>query len=242
MLTIGQLARYAGCTVKAVRVYHDRGLLAEPRRDAAGYRRYDAQAVIDLSRIVTLVRSGVPLARIPVVLGADDHAAEIARIDGELADRIAQLTERRRRLALLDDPDRLCLSPAVVAYLSRVRALGFSERYVQIERDSWVLGAALDPDAVARYLPERSALMENPEYVEISRAFDDALTWAPDDPRIEPLAQRTVASFDRLWPAGSEPEPTMEPAVEALLNDFQSEAPAWVVLRERVDELLAARS
>lgn len=241
MLTIGQLARYAGCTVKAVRVYHERGLLAEPRRDASGYRRYDAQAVIDLSRIVTLVRAGVPLARIPAILAADDHAAEIARIDGELADRITQLTERRRRLALLDDPGRLCLSPAVVAHLEYVRGLGFSERYMLIERDSWVLGAAVAPDAVERYLPSRVALMEDTEYVAISRAFDDALDWDPDDPRIEPLAQRTVDALDRLGELFPEPEPALAPAVESLLEDFQGDAAVWVAIRRRVDEILAAR-
>lgn len=39
MITIGQLAAYAGVTIKAVRHYHQRGLLAEPPRDASGYRR-----------------------------------------------------------------------------------------------------------------------------------------------------------------------------------------------------------
>ena len=48
MLTISQLASYAGVTVRAVRHYHARGLLPEPERDASGYRRYGAQAVADL--------------------------------------------------------------------------------------------------------------------------------------------------------------------------------------------------
>ena len=33
MLTIGQLASYAGVTVRTVRHYHQIGLLAEPERD-----------------------------------------------------------------------------------------------------------------------------------------------------------------------------------------------------------------
>ncbi|WP_435193151.1 MerR family DNA-binding transcriptional regulator, partial [Nonomuraea sp. bgisy094] len=32
MLTIGRLADYAGVTIKAIRHYHERGLLAEPDR------------------------------------------------------------------------------------------------------------------------------------------------------------------------------------------------------------------
>ena len=38
MLTIGQLAAYAGVTVRAVRHYHQVGLLPEPERDASGCR------------------------------------------------------------------------------------------------------------------------------------------------------------------------------------------------------------
>ncbi|MEO3796883.1 MerR family transcriptional regulator [Nonomuraea sp. B10E15] len=33
MLTIGELASYAGVTVRAVRHYHAKGLLPEPERD-----------------------------------------------------------------------------------------------------------------------------------------------------------------------------------------------------------------
>lgn len=60
MLTIGQLAKYVGVTVRAVRHYHQRGLLTEPGRDASGYRRYDAHAVLDLIRIKILSDAGVP--------------------------------------------------------------------------------------------------------------------------------------------------------------------------------------
>ena len=41
-------------TVRAIRHYHQRGLLAEPARDASGYRRYDGHAVVELIRIKTL--------------------------------------------------------------------------------------------------------------------------------------------------------------------------------------------
>jgi DNA-binding transcriptional MerR regulator len=64
VITISELARFVGVTVRAVRHYHARGLLAEPQRDASGYRRYDAQAVVDLIRIKTLAEAGVPLSRV----------------------------------------------------------------------------------------------------------------------------------------------------------------------------------
>lgn len=64
MLTIGQLAAYAGVTIKAVRHYHRRGLLEEPPRDSSGYRRYGARHAVELVKIKTLAEAGVPLARI----------------------------------------------------------------------------------------------------------------------------------------------------------------------------------
>ena len=80
LITIGQLAGYAGVTIKAVRHYHQRGLLAEPLRDSSGYRRYSAQHAIDLVKIKTLAEAGVPLARINELLNADPDrfAAAIA--------------------------------------------------------------------------------------------------------------------------------------------------------------------
>jgi hypothetical protein len=54
-ITIGQLAEYAGVTIKGIRHYHRRGLLEEPPRDASGYRRYGAQHAIALVKIRTLV-------------------------------------------------------------------------------------------------------------------------------------------------------------------------------------------
>ena len=70
MLTIGQLASYAGVTVRAVRHYHAKGLLPEPERDHSGYRRYDAHAVVDLIKIRTLADAGVPLTRVRELLAA----------------------------------------------------------------------------------------------------------------------------------------------------------------------------
>jgi DNA-binding transcriptional MerR regulator len=74
MLTIGQLAAYAGVTVRAVRHYHQIGLLPEPERDASGYRRYGARAVVSLIKIRILANAGVPLSRIGQMLEADAPA------------------------------------------------------------------------------------------------------------------------------------------------------------------------
>ena len=53
MLQIGELARLAGVTPRAIRHYHHTGLLPEPTRSANGYRTYGVRA---LSRLVQIRR------------------------------------------------------------------------------------------------------------------------------------------------------------------------------------------
>ena len=158
MLTIGQLAAFAGVTIRAVRHYHARGLLAEPDRDASGYRRYDAQAVVELIRIRTLAEAGVPLARVHALLQAepDEFARAVTEIDRDLEDRIAVLQDHRRRVTELVTGDGLAVPPEVaVGYLSLLREIGLSDRAVGIERDGWLLLAARAPDRVAEWIKEK---------------------------------------------------------------------------------------
>lgn len=86
MLTIGQLASYAGVTVRAVRHYHAKGLLPEPARDHSGYRCYDAAAVVELVRIRILADAGVPLSRVRELLSAGDQefTAAVEDVDRRL--------------------------------------------------------------------------------------------------------------------------------------------------------------
>ncbi|MFI6958679.1 MerR family transcriptional regulator [Nocardia sp. NPDC050408] len=182
MITIGRLADYAGVTIKAIRHYHERGLLAEPEpepdRDSSGYRRYTAQEAIDLIKIRTLADAGVPLARIKDLLDTDPDAltAAIAEID-HLRDRIAQLRRTRDRLAQLRGGDRLFVSPEVADYLDDLRELGVSEHRIHLERDGWIT--------------EKRDLITDPEFRAIYLEHDAAYDWSPNDPRLPALADRT---------------------------------------------------
>jgi DNA-binding transcriptional MerR regulator len=190
-LTIGQLAAHAGVTVRAVRHYHQRGLLAEPERDASGYRRYGAQAVIDLIRIKTLADAGVPLARIQELLSADraEFTGAIAEIDEALKQKIRELTQHRRRIAELTAGDRLFLPGEVIELLDALRGLGVSERAVQLERDGWILGLALSPELALGWAEEKKAALADPEFRRLYLAGDQALSWDPDDPRLNKIAE-----------------------------------------------------
>src|SRR3954452_2719521 len=150
VLTIGQLASYAGVTIRAVRHYHQIGLLLEPERDASGYRTYDAVAVVRLIRIRTLAEAGVPLARVRELLDADAQtfAAATTEIDRQLRAQIRALQEHRRRIAQLGSGDSLAVPAEVVDYLNRLRAIGAPEAIVGPERDAWILLSARYPEAI----------------------------------------------------------------------------------------------
>jgi len=248
MITIGQLAGYAGVTVRAVRHYHQRGLLDEPPRDASGYRRYTASHVVELIKIATLADAGVPLARIGELLASDPEQfpAAIAEIDAGLRHRIAQLRRTRQRIATLAAGDRLVVPSDVADYLGRLRTLGVSERYVELERDGWMLLRVASPGAVAAWIAEKVALLGDEQYRRFCVDYDRCIDWAPDDPRIDDLAERmadwTVQRYpdtDPRQPTGLDIDPTILQLIQSSIVDS---SPAWRRLNELVRHRHAART
>jgi DNA-binding transcriptional MerR regulator len=169
MLTIGLLASYAGVTIRAVRHYHQIGLLQEPPRDASGYRTYDAAAVVRLIRIRTLAEAGVPLARVRELLDADPQtfAAATTEIDRQLRAQIRTLQEHRRRIAQLGSGDSLAVPQEVIDYLDRLRAAGAPQAAIDGERDAWILMAARYPEAIPTIMAHKVAQLSDPNMVRL---------------------------------------------------------------------------
>lgn len=199
MLTISQLADYVGVTVRAVRHYHQRGLLPEPERDASGYRRYGADAVIDLIRIKALADAGVPLSRIQELLAAGpaEFAAAVAKIDTALARQIRELRDNRRRIAQLAAGDRLFVPAEIAELLDGIRALGISPQAMQIERDSWILLAARYPQQARDWARAKLAAFADPEFQQLYRAYYGTFGWDPADPRPDEVAEIMVGYAER---------------------------------------------
>ncbi len=184
MLTIGRLASYAGVTIRAVRHYHQIGLLPEPERDASGYRTYDAAAVVRLIRIRTLAEAGVPLARVRELLDADPQtfAAATTEIDRQLRAQIRTLQEHRRRIAQLGSGDTLALPKEVVDYLDRLRATGAPKAAIEGERDAWILMAARYPEELPAIMADKVAQLANPKVVQIYQLIGRiAENWEDED-------------------------------------------------------------
>jgi DNA-binding transcriptional MerR regulator len=205
MLTIGQLAAYAGVTVRAVRHYHQIGLLPEPARDASGYRRYGAKAVVSLIKIRTLANAGVPLSHIGQMLEADasTFAEAVQRIDNHLRDEIERLETSRKQIAQLTAGDSLTLPPEVTSYLDRLREIGVSERIVEGERDGWILVAARWPDRIREIMPSKFAQLDDPQLVRLYRLLSEMLdSDSDDDPRLEEAADIMVGLAEQAYTPG----------------------------------------
>jgi DNA-binding transcriptional MerR regulator len=206
MLTIGQLAAYASVTVRAVRHYHQIGLLPEPQRDASGYRRYGATAVVSLIKIRTLANAGVPLPQIGHMLEADasTFAEAIHRIDSHLHDEIERLETSRKQIAQLTAGDSLALPPEVISYLDRLREIGVSERVVEVERDGWILVAARWPDHIGEIMPAKHAQLDDPQLVRLYRLGSEILDSdaGDDDPRLEEAADIMAGLLAHAYTSG----------------------------------------
>jgi DNA-binding transcriptional MerR regulator len=97
-----QAAQRLGVSVKALRLYEQRGLLA-PTRSAAGWRAYSPEAMERASEIVALRQLGLSLAQVGRVLdGApDDLTTALAALQSRLEDQSRQVSETLVRLRAL---------------------------------------------------------------------------------------------------------------------------------------------
>ncbi len=243
MLTIGQLASYAGVTVRAVRHYHAKGLLPEPERDYSGYRRYDAKAVVELIKIRTLADAGVPLARVHELLQADEEefATAVDEIDRRLRREIRERQEHRRQIAKLAAGDSLSVPDEVVGYLDQLRARGVPEALVEGERDGWILMAARWPETIPELMAGKLAQLEDPRTVQLYRLIGDLLEHGPDEDRLNAVADLIADIAEEAAQRGEldrQAEELDDDAFVGLIDSFASESHPLV---ERLQELMAER-
>ena len=105
-LKIGELARLAGVTAKAIRFYERTRVLPPAKRAANHYRRYDADAVGMLSFVKQATGLGLTLAETKEVIAIRrggrppcTHVHRLLRYKvGELDRKLEDLLEFRRRI------------------------------------------------------------------------------------------------------------------------------------------------
>lgn len=140
-----ELARRAGVTVRALRHYHQVGVMDEPPRTSNGYRQYGVHDLIRVLRIRRLAALGIALEDMPTLL--DEHGSDapamLDRLDAELAAQIERLTAQRALIAQLRGlPTTPDLPPELAAFMGTLSGR-LSPELEQMDRDQTVLLAHL---------------------------------------------------------------------------------------------------
>lgn len=173
-----ELAALAGVTVRALRHYHQIGILQEPPRSSNGYREYDVGHLVRVLRIARLANLGFALHDLPLD-DETDHDARLADLDAELADRIERLQRQRGIVAALRaagaSPD---LPPELAAHAALVAAIGLPAPLARLEREQLLLIDRIGGEPASRVM---AALYER-----------------SGEPDVLPLLADIYARFDRL--------------------------------------------
>lgn len=194
MITISQVARLAGTTPRAVRLYHQRGLLPEPARAPNGYRSYGPDDLLALLRIRRLRDLGLSLTHIAELTSgpAESLRDALAALDADFARRERDLAARRAAIAaVLEMPGDLTLPAPLAALFEAARAAGYTERAITEERDAALIALAAEPAALPALVEfYEAALADGSGALGAATAAYEALDGAAaDDPRVEAVAR-----------------------------------------------------
>lgn len=199
-----QIAELAGTSVRAVRHYHEVGLLAEPERRPNGYKRYGVAHLVRVLRIKRLTDLGFSLSQIADMGDADEHPAEELRnLDAELAGTIERLQGVREELAAILRESAPTDLPAEFAPAMARSEMSEADRSFLV-----VASRVLGPEGLRSYAELLQSYENGPEMTEF-----DALAPDADDATRQYLAERllpALRALHRRYPA---------------LQDLHSDAP-----------------
>lgn len=133
MLSIGDFARLGQVSVRMLRHYDRIGLLRPAHVDpSSGYRRYDAEQLARLNRVVALKDLGFPLGQVRQILDDDLAVEELrgmlrlrrAELAAEQAEARARLVDVEHRLRLIEKEHLMSQIEYVHKPLTAVRLAG----------------------------------------------------------------------------------------------------------------------
>ncbi|QUX29721.1 MerR family transcriptional regulator [Nocardiopsis akebiae] len=237
---IGDAAAFVGSTPRAIRHYHEIGLLPEPERGADGRRRYGYGDMIRLLWIRRMADAGVALDDIRDSFttgtatagadadGADGIAGVLERLEESLAEQEEELRRQRTavrrmrtegsRMGLLSDfvTDRFKNLPG-----GSLRQADLDDLLVT-ERVFGPLGAAVRAGRFIALATHPALREESDRLNDAEEALDDSV--AVDDPRVARVAAERHAFESALHAAIEESGPGEED--DALFDAWDALHPA----------------
>lgn len=169
-----ELARLAGVTVRALRHYHQVGVLEEPERGPNGYRDYTVHDLIRVLRIKRLSSLGIALEQMPDLLDERETPSNdtqsgtqalLAQLDEELASEINRLQQQRALIEKLRShaaaPDT---PPEIAPFLAPLTTDDLPAWYGSFDRDQAVLLAHLAGEGGMNHLVDIYRQLSSKEF------------------------------------------------------------------------------
>ena len=203
-ITVGELSRLSGVTVRTLHHYDEIGLVRPSQRTAAGYRLYGDDDVLRLHQVLVLRELGMSLPDIARALDEDtgrDRAAVLRRHRAALAERRGQLDQM---LAAVD------------------RALTALEKGTQTmtAEDFQKMFDGFDPTAYEAEAEQRWGDTE--AYQESQRR-----TKRYGKAEWEQIARESAAIYARLAELMREGAAAADPRVQAAVEDHRAHLSRW---------------
>ncbi|MFE9727387.1 MerR family transcriptional regulator [Streptomyces sp. NPDC005794] len=244
---IGDAAAFAGTTPRAIRHYHEIGLLPEPVRGGDDRRRYGYEDMIRLLWIRKTADAGIALDDIR------DAFADTASAGAESDDSIASILERLEESLVAQEAELRRQRTAVQRMRTEGSRMGLLSDFVTSRLKSLPEGSLRQADLDSLLVTERIfgplgaavqatrfiALATHPDLREDSARIDaaeEALddTIAVDDPRVARVAAERHA-FEKALHAVIEESGPAE-SDDALFDSWDTSHPAAAAADEGEDE------
>jgi DNA-binding transcriptional MerR regulator len=202
-LTIGELARRTGLSVKTIRWYSDQGLVPPAGRTAAGYRLYGVEALARLELVRTLRRLGIDLRTIERVLAREVDLAEVAATHAAALD--AEIRALRLRRAVLRIVASGGATPEEVDRMHELARLSEEERRRIISDffDDVFEGLSIDPGFESRMRSVTPDLPDDPSAEQIDAWIE--LATLVSDPGFRTRIRRMAEEHSAARRRGEDP-------------------------------------
>ncbi|MER6977474.1 MerR family transcriptional regulator [Streptomyces carpinensis] len=255
LLTIGELARATGLTVRTIRYWSDEGALPPVARSAGGYRLYDAASVARLELIRTLRELGLGLGDVRRVLAGERTVAEIAAAHVAALD--AQIRSLKVTRAVLSTVARRGSSAEEMTLMNKLARLSAAERQRIVDdfvdeifhgldtADPWIrertskLGTDLPDDPTPEQVDawvELAELLQNPDFRAAMRRMIEynAADRGPDSPAGSSglFFRRLVELVGEARSRGVAPQ---DPEADAVLDELLGADTDRVAVLRRID-------
>ncbi|MFB7503839.1 helix-turn-helix domain-containing protein [Streptomyces broussonetiae] len=255
LLTIGELARVTGLTVRTIRYWSDEGVLTPMARSSGGYRLYDTACVARLELIRTLRELGLGLADVRRVLAGERSVAEVAATHVVALD--AQIRALKVTRAVLSTVARRGSTAKEMTLMNKLARLSAAQRQQIVDdfveeifhgldtADPWIrertrsIGVQLPDDPTPQQVDawvELAELLQNPDFRAAMRRMIEynAADRTPDTP-----AGASATFFKRLVELaggarerGVAPE---SPEADAVLTELLGEGTDRAAVLRRID-------